>query len=301
VSVCSISCLHGVLIIFSAPSAPATVVAIPYPPHTLEVLWTQPLRLNGLLRGYHLNCSAPDDESISTSITVGPDTHQYVITGLTANLVYSIQVAAISVDQGPSHFLTQALKTSSPSPPRQLKVITVTSSSVFLMWLPPSSPNGNISQYKIYYGLDGQEKEYYSIHSVPPNDPRNDVTIELSGLESGTTYVITVTASNNAEQPESGPSNLITTQTQFESRQDGDLTDTLTSDGVLAILITETCLLIMAIIVVAGFALWFCQQRKDMPLFDSASQFSFQPDSPSLVHPDPFIESSPRREEEAIV
>jgi hypothetical protein len=92
VSVCSISCLHGVLIIFSAPSAPATVVAIPYPPHTLEVLWTQPLRLNGLLRGYHLNCSAPDDESISTSITVGPDTHQYVITGLTANLVYSIQV-----------------------------------------------------------------------------------------------------------------------------------------------------------------------------------------------------------------
>ena len=55
-----------------------------------------------------------------------------------------------------------------------------------------------------------------SIHSVPSNDPQNDVTTELSGLKSGATYVITVTASNNAEQPESGPSNLITTQTQSE-------------------------------------------------------------------------------------
>ena len=38
-----------------------------------------------------------------------------------------------------------------PSEPQQLEVVTITSTSVTLQWMPPKYPNGIITQYSIHY------------------------------------------------------------------------------------------------------------------------------------------------------
>ena len=74
-----------------------------------------------------------------------------------------------------------------PSEPCSLKIVTVTSTSVTLQWLPPKYPNGIIIKYSIEY--DGNTTEKFS---DKVSDKMISSTIE--GLSPDTEYVLIMKA-----------------------------------------------------------------------------------------------------------
>ena len=88
-----------------------------------------------------------------------------------------------------------------PSPPRYLTITRVFDDGIELNWIPPREPNEDIQHYNIKYTTeDGTQQEI--------NTTNNINYYNLTGLERGQTYNITVVAVNSAGG--GGGSQLIT-------------------------------------------------------------------------------------------
>ena len=78
-----------------------------------------------------------------------------------------------------------------PSPPRHLTITRVFDDGIELNWIPPREPNGDIRHYIIKYTTqNGTQQEI--------NTTNNTNYYNLTGLERGQTYNITVVAVNSA-------------------------------------------------------------------------------------------------------
>ena len=87
-----------------------------------------------------------------------------------------------------SHTCTSS---TAPSPPRHLTRTRVFHDGIELNWIPPREPNGDIRYYNITYTTqDGAQQEI--------NTTNNINYYNLTGLERGQTYNITVVAVNSA-------------------------------------------------------------------------------------------------------
>ena len=99
-----------------------------------------------------------------------------------------------------------------PSPPRDLTITRVFQHGIELNWIPPRQTNGDIQHYIIKYTTqNGTEQE------IPTTD--NASYYNLTGLERGQTYNITVIAVNLAETD--GESGAITSYIHNPSKNIG--------------------------------------------------------------------------------
>ena len=85
---------------------------------------------------------------------------------------------------------------SEPSAPRYPCVIGESSEGIILNWIPPLEPNGDV-----YYLI--VHECYDEIRTV--NTSSNTTYFNLTGLQRGVTYNITVVAVNSAGRTESEP------------------------------------------------------------------------------------------------
>ena len=78
-----------------------------------------------------------------------------------------------------------------PSPPRDLTITRLFDDGIELNWIPPREPNGDIRHYVIKYTTqNGTQQEI--------NTTNNINFYNLTGLERGQTFNITVVAVNSA-------------------------------------------------------------------------------------------------------
>ena len=75
-----------------------------------------------------------------------------------------------------------------PSDPCSLEIVTVTSTSVTLQWLPPKYPNGVIKQYSIEY--DGKKTDKFGDKALE----KMHITGVIEGLLPNTVYVLEMKA-----------------------------------------------------------------------------------------------------------
>ena len=89
-----------------------------------------------------------------------------------------------------------------PTPPRSLKVVNVTDTTVTLSWMSPDPPNGIITNYQVQY----RRSDSSSYTSIDTNT--TDLTYTVTGLMTDTEYVFRVRADTQAGR--SYPSNVVT-------------------------------------------------------------------------------------------
>ena len=87
--------------------------------------------------------------------------------------------------------ISSATTSTAPSPPRHLTVTRVCDDGIELNWIPPREPNGDIRHYIIKYTTQNKTQN-------KTNTGNNTNYYNLTGLERGQTYNITVVAVNSA-------------------------------------------------------------------------------------------------------
>ena len=87
--------------------------------------------------------------------------------------------------------ISSAITSTAPSPPRHLTITRVCDDGIELNWIPPREPNGDIRHYIIKYTTQNETQN-------KTNTGNNTNYYNLTGLERGQTYNITVVAVNSA-------------------------------------------------------------------------------------------------------
>uniref|UniRef100_A0A667YVN6 Protein tyrosine phosphatase receptor type Q n=1 Tax=Myripristis murdjan TaxID=586833 RepID=A0A667YVN6_9TELE len=94
-----------------------------------------------------------------------------------------------------TNILSSAYPPEPSGPPQNVSFANVTSSSVTLLWHPPSEPNGVIEHYTIYYS---DNTTRLPVSTLPaPASPDSPFSYTLTGLTGGTNYTIWMTSSTS--------------------------------------------------------------------------------------------------------
>uniref|UniRef100_A0A3B5N152 Protein tyrosine phosphatase receptor type Q n=1 Tax=Xiphophorus couchianus TaxID=32473 RepID=A0A3B5N152_9TELE len=156
-------------------------------PSEVNVSWYAPLQPNGVVTHYslelwnathHLNLTSP--------------ANSLHITHLRKYTQYRIVVQA-HTRAGPGNYSSEPLNITTLEdepfdPPQNVTVVNVTTSSVTLMWQPPTEPNGIIVHYTIYYTDNSTviEKQrsvkvtlFYLFSFAVPSDPVSNLTAQI--------------------------------------------------------------------------------------------------------------------------
>ncbi|XP_064602809.1 phosphatidylinositol phosphatase PTPRQ-like [Liolophura sinensis] len=159
----------------------------------VELSWKPPKEANGLILKYNitLHSRSASDTNKTRTYSVDRKTSWIIISGLQYWSDYKVYISArTSVGQGPS--AVQEFKTheyAPTSPPENLRAISVNATAIHLTWLPPSQPNGHITQYDVTYTAD----------KVPRDEilcvPRDKHGVVVGHLNYWTQYSFVVTAS----------------------------------------------------------------------------------------------------------
>ena len=137
--------------------------------------------------------------SSSDRVTPTPDLINYQITGLDAGTTYQIAVAAVnSVGTGPRSAISREMtQVAPPGAPTGLMLngpatAAITTESIRVEWSTPMKTGGTditIVEYIVYWDTDlGRSSD----RVTPPN-----LNYQITGLDAGTTYQITVAAVNS--------------------------------------------------------------------------------------------------------
>jgi hypothetical protein len=133
----------------AAPSVPRSVIVTATSSRSISITWQPPTTHNGIIRQYRVRII--DQSTFTRTLTTTLETLQ--ITGLQPYHTYSLQVAAVTILEGP-YSLMQLIQThqdvpgASPSAPL---LSAVTSTSFQLTWqpLPQKYHNGIITHYRL--------------------------------------------------------------------------------------------------------------------------------------------------------
>jgi len=177
----------------------ATDVAATFGNASATVSWTPPVDGGRAITGYTVT-AAPGGQSVQVSGSVSSAT----ITGLINGQTYTFTVVATNpVGSGDASDPSNAVMPGAvPDPPTQVSA-TAGLRSATVSWNAPSAEGRPITQYNVTSSPGG------GVTTVSGNPPATST--EVSGLQSGTSYTFTVTATNQLGMgPPSAPSNAVT-------------------------------------------------------------------------------------------
>nr|NP_729223.2 down syndrome cell adhesion molecule 2, isoform H [Drosophila melanogaster]AAF50602.3 down syndrome cell adhesion molecule 2, isoform H [Drosophila melanogaster] len=211
----------------SEPTAAQTMEDVPSRPpedvrcaalssQSLQVSWQPPpiYHTNGLLQGYKLifepiiDDIQPSKDEVESRKTTALT---MVLTGLRKYTNYSIQVLAHTRmgDGVVSKPLFCHSEEDVPEAPADIKVVSSSSQSLYISWLPPNEPNGVITKYSLYTRVVNGREE---LNNEKRSLPSQQAYYEAKGLHPHMEYQFWVTASTRVgEGKSSRVSSQITT------------------------------------------------------------------------------------------
>nr|XP_036670817.1 Down syndrome cell adhesion molecule-like protein Dscam2 isoform X6 [Drosophila suzukii] len=183
---------------------------------SLQVSWQPPpiYHTNGLLQGYKLvfepiiDDIQPSKDEVESRKTTALT---MVLTGLRKYTNYSIQVLAHTRmgDGVVSKPLFCHSEEDVPEAPADIKVVSSSSQSLYISWLPPNEPNGVITKYSLYTRVVNGREE---LNNEKRSLPSQQAYYEAKGLHPHMEYQFWVTASTRVgEGKSSRVSSQITT------------------------------------------------------------------------------------------
>ncbi|XP_017071040.1 Down syndrome cell adhesion molecule-like protein Dscam2 isoform X4 [Drosophila eugracilis] len=211
----------------SEPTAAQTMEDVPSRPpedvrcaalssQSLQVSWQPPpiYHTNGLLQGYKLifepiiDDIQPSKDEVESRKTTALT---MVLTGLRKYTNYSIQVLAHTRmgDGAVSKPLFCHSEEDVPEAPADIKVVSSSSQSLYISWLPPTEPNGVITKFSLYTRVVNGREE---LNNEKRSLPSQQAYYEAKGLHPHMEYQFWVTASTRVgEGKSSRVSSQITT------------------------------------------------------------------------------------------
>lgn len=203
--------------VYSVPSRPPEDVrCAALSSQSLQVSWQPPpiYHTNGLLQGYKLifepiiDDIQPSKDEVESRKTTALT---MVLTGLRKYTNYSIQVLAHTRmgDGVVSKPLFCHSEEDVPEAPADIKVVSSSSQSLYISWLPPNEPNGVITKYSLYTRVVNGREE---LNNEKRSLPSQQAYYEAKGLHPHMEYQFWVTASTRVgEGKSSRVSSQITT------------------------------------------------------------------------------------------
>lgn len=179
-----------------APNAPLNAAATPHPT-TIDVSWDPPNDDGGSsITGYTAQATLGD----STFTCAGVDTDDQwgcSITGLTVGDTYEVSVYATNING--NGIATQVGQITTPDVPNQPTItkIAVTADTITVTWTPVS---GNGSSVLAYTATASTEST-----SLECTAPSTATSCTITGVVEGTTYTVSVTATNGNGTSEASP------------------------------------------------------------------------------------------------
>ncbi|XP_029835561.2 fibronectin isoform X2 [Ixodes scapularis] len=198
--------------------------------HSVLLTWETPKDKNHTIVGYEVTVN-PGGKNISTNST------NVTLTDLEAWTQYSVLVASCTnIKQcGTPKAATFRTDVDAPSAPQNLTVHSFGTHWVDVTWKAPQHPNGPLSGYNVTL-KNGSELVWATTRNTSHN---------ITGLEPGTSYEISVYAYNKAEKGEKkGPVASFTAQTQSEASGGGGA-----SAGTIAAAVLIPLLIIVLVVV----------------------------------------------------
>jgi Domain of unknown function (DUF1929)/Fibronectin type III domain len=185
----------------SAPAAPTQGSA--------TVTWTAPSPGTSPITSYTVTPYIGSTAQTSTTITGTPPATSATVNGLQNGTTYTFTVTASNaVGAGPPSTASNPVTPSVPTAPAAPTSVAATpgNASAIVTWNAPSADGSPISSYTVtpYIGTTAQTPT--TITGTPPA-----TSATVNGLQNGTTYTFTVTASNGVGAgPPSMPSSAVT-------------------------------------------------------------------------------------------
>ncbi|XP_016316626.1 neogenin [Sinocyclocheilus anshuiensis] len=145
------------------PSAPRDVVASLVSTRFIKLTWRLPAEPHGENITYSVFYSLEGTNRERVENTSGPGEMQVTIQNLVPDTKYTFRVVASNAN-GPGESSTPLtvatqLEVQVPGPAPNLQVVSVSTASVTLSWERPSTGNGEIQTYKLFYSEKGQDSE----------------------------------------------------------------------------------------------------------------------------------------------
>lgn len=104
-----------------------------------------------IMSPYNLNCKEP---KLNTTIKADANTIHGVISNLKPYTTYMIAVAVLTKNGEGLHsdpLCNTTLEAAPSVPPRDVKIINATNTTMFVTWVPPEITNGVLRYYEVYY------------------------------------------------------------------------------------------------------------------------------------------------------
>ncbi|XP_042609592.1 neogenin isoform X1 [Cyprinus carpio] len=174
------------------PSAPRDVVASLVSTRFIKLTWRLPAEPHGENISYSVFYSLEGTNRERVENTSGPGEMQVTIQNLAPDTKYTFRVVASNAN-GPGESSTPLtvatqLEVQVPGPAPNLQVVSVSTASVTLSWERPSTGNGEIQTYRLFYSEKGQDLEQ--------DMEVTGLSYTMTGLKKFTEYSFRVVAYN---------------------------------------------------------------------------------------------------------
>ncbi|XP_064439713.1 protein sidekick-2 isoform X1 [Mirounga angustirostris] len=199
----------------SVPSSgPTNVSALATTSSSMLVRWDEipEADRNGLVLGYKVMYKEKDSDSQPRFWLVeGNSSRSAQLTGLGKYVLYEVQVLAFTRigDGSPSHppILERTLD-DVPGPPMGILFPEVRTTSVRLIWQPPTAPNGIILAYQVTHRLNATTANTATVEVLTPSTRQYTVT----GLKPESVYLFRITAQTRKGWGEAAEALVVTTE-----------------------------------------------------------------------------------------
>ncbi|XP_049339571.1 phosphatidylinositol phosphatase PTPRQ isoform X4 [Astyanax mexicanus] len=191
------------------PDAPPRSISITPTSSGLKIEWDEPEIISGPT-SYLIDVVALDGSGRNISkVREWIEMRAVLIGNLTAFTQYSVTVTAFTGDVADAHrdgmssepVLVRTLEEEPKDPPKNLTLTVIPEevTRVYVTFLPPDEPNGNISAYRVSIYRDGQLDFHLNINSQSViSNPNKTMTAVIDGLKGGFNYSIRISAVNGA-------------------------------------------------------------------------------------------------------
>ncbi|HMC08739.1 MAG TPA: DUF4082 domain-containing protein, partial [Actinomycetota bacterium] len=194
------------VVLTAAPSAPTGVTATAANA-SATVTWTAPADWGSPITGYTITPFIGPTAQTPTTVTGSPPATSVVVNGLTNGTAYTFRVSATNaVGTGAASAASGAV--TPIGPPGAPTNVTATRgvNSATVTWTAPPNGGSTITSYTITPFIGSTAQTPTTVTGSPP-----PTSATVSGLNGGTTYTFTVSATNAAGTgPASAPSNAVT-------------------------------------------------------------------------------------------
>ncbi|CAI8041621.1 Tyrosine-protein phosphatase Lar [Geodia barretti] len=173
--------------------APQAVESVAVSSSSVRLTWNPPLpeEQNGMIRSYHINVTSVDDKNLMEFFETDGLNTIFIINSLHPYYLYTITIAAFTVDLGPHATVQERTHPEIPSgAPMNLTVVALNSSTTQVSWDPPLSEtqNGPISGYVVQISGINTDEDFEIQSYEGPN------TFTVSNLHPFYAYAYTIAA-----------------------------------------------------------------------------------------------------------